>query len=1196
MAADYSNIYDVKKFAMENILPNFFDTEEANTFNIGLLGYLNEMIGNITEDTFNSMSFYMQEMSPVTAKLKSSIYSVLAKFRYEDVFAVPTETHLALFIKESDITDNAEKTTDSLTNETTYTFILDRNMVVDVDDHSYMMDYDLRIVARLYKGDFIYQAKYDKSFSNTISNINSPYTTCKRVNIGGTNYLMVSVVAHQVTKEIYEDALISNDVLNLPTIKFEYTGNLCGFNIFYTDVETGIEQQLTPILYKYSPLSTPFCFYKMSDEGEVTISFTSKDEYFRPSFGSDIRIEYYTCEGKVTNFDSYNGIDINVKPSSEIYDYNNGLVMIGVVVSSGINGADMPSIDELRIKANVLETTADSIGTESDITQLFSSFVNSYGDVLKFAKYRDDALFRTFMAFALLKNGNGDIYETNTLNIILRAYNNDFDVEYEQSNRMIIKPGRIFSFEQDSTKDISSLKHLTVSDEELDDYGDRMLYTNPFLISVCKQPQSVSYYINTIDKQIMMDYKYANETCFTQFNCNKLIVSRDAIGGDTSYKVYVNISLTSSMSVISSIDSIDNLDEDYTVDDTETNVENTEINNDFEDITEENIEEKVKLLLFIYGEDTRTAYKEMTFVSYDASIDMYTFECELETDDYISSNNLLRLTNVKNYSALQEMPTLVAMNNTQLELGIFYNSPSAVSHEFSMIPEVSSMTLTNTYITDTQRCDFIKPINLINSTLLYKEEDSVVTNTEDVKLIKEPEFTASTIEEGKIDLTWVLNNPYDYVKSSFFLVLNDNIDDTIELDETNLIITDGICKYTIEDLPIDEATAIQIGQTITTDIDGNFDEFEYACACDATKGIDKIGEICTECGEEVKQFSIAQDFEYSCNCGSIQTAKNIGITCGCGSKCRRHYQLVTDRYSCNCGKLRGELYAEQICYNCKSKVEISSDTIHEYTCECGNLHTYEELGKTCSVCGTICTRKRKDLSNNTEAKKLSRIVTLTASGNGDSVMSSNGIEAVQIYDDTLTCVTSKEVNSYAVHLKLVPVVSAGTFRDNGYISFINNIIDLSDKLDVIKEKTHNNFGIILRFYNTYGYSSNFTVDNGDPLGLVNLSISYAIKVSYGVVIDSLFNDIKIFIKEQIENSNTNGSNSTFLSNLTTAIENKFTDIEYCKFLGFNTFNPEIQIIEDNTISDISSLDKNERMTYIPEFLTVKLDDITLVEL
>ena len=155
MAADYSNIYDVKKFAMENILPNFFDMEEANTFNIGLLGYLNEMIGNITEDTFNSMSFYVQEMSPITAKLKSSIYSILAKFRYEDVFAVPTETHLALFIKESDITDNAEKTTDSLTNETTYTFILDRNMVVDVDGHSYMMDYDLKIVARLYKGDFI---------------------------------------------------------------------------------------------------------------------------------------------------------------------------------------------------------------------------------------------------------------------------------------------------------------------------------------------------------------------------------------------------------------------------------------------------------------------------------------------------------------------------------------------------------------------------------------------------------------------------------------------------------------------------------------------------------------------------------------------------------------------------------------------------------------------------------------------------------------------------------------------------------------------------------------------------------------------------------------------------------------------------------------------------------------------------------
>ena len=1195
MAADYSNIYDVKKFAMENILPNFFDTEEANTFNIGLLGYLNEMIGNITEDAFNSMSFYMQEMSPVTAKLKSSIYSMLAKFRYEDVFAVPTETHLALFIKESDITDNAEKVTDSLTNETTYTFILDRNMVIDVDDYTYMMDYDLKIVARLYKGDFIYQAKYDKSFSNSISNINSPYTSCKRVNIGGTNYLMVSVVAHQVSKEVYEDALISNDVLNLPTVEFEYTGNLCGFNIFYTDAETGVEQQLTPILYKYTPLSIPFCFYKMSDKGKVTISFTSKDEYFRPTFGSDIRIEYYTCEGKRTNFDAYDGIDINVKPSSEVYDYNNGLVMIGMVISSGINGADMPSIDELRNKAIELETTADSIGTETDMAQLFSNFVNNYGNLLKFAKYRDDALFRTFIAFALLKNTNGDIYETNTLNIILRGYNNDFDMEYEQSNRMIIRPGRVFSFEQDSTKDISSLKHLTVSDEELESYANRMLYTNPFLISICKQPQSVSYYINTVDKQIMMDYKYANESCFTQFNCNKLIVSRDAIGGDTSYKVYVNISLTSSMNIINAVDSIDNFNEDYTVDDTESTDENI-VASEPEEITEENIAEKVKLLLFIYGEGSRTAYKEMVYVSYDASMDIYTFECELETDDYISSNNLLRLTNVKNYAALQELPTLVAMNNAQLELGIFYDSPSATGHEFSMIPEVSSMTLTNTYITETEKCDFIKPINFIDSTLLYKEEDSVVTNTEDIKLENEPEFTASTVEEGVIDLTWVKNNPYDFVTSSFFLILNDDAENIIELNESDLIESDGICKYTIEGLPSDEATIIQIGQTIETDIDGDFDDFKYACACDATTGIDKIGETCPECGEIVRQFSVAQEFKYSCNCGSIQTAKNIGLTCGCGSKCRRRYPLVTDRYTCNCGSLRGELYAEKICYKCKSKVEMCSDAIHQYSCDCGNLNTYEHLGETCKDCGTICRRKRKDLSNNTKAKKLSRAVVLTASGNGDSVMSSNGVEAVQIYDDTLTCVTSKFINSYAVHLKLVPVVSTSTFKDNGYMEFIDNIIDLSNKLAIIQNKMHNNFAIILRFYNTYGYSSNFTVDNGDPLGLVNLSVSYAIKVSYGVEVDSLFNDIKIFIKEQIENANTNGSNSTYLSNLTTAIENKFADAEYCKFLGFNTFDPEIQIIEDNTISDISSLDRDARMMYIPEFLTVKLDDITLVEL
>ena len=66
-------------------------------------------------------------------------------------------------------------------------------------------------------------------------------------------------------------------------------------------------------------------------------------------------------------------------------------------------------------------------------------------------------------------------------------------------------------------------------------------------MSELEQLEHKYFLLEMQDKWDSEDYKYANETCFTQFNCNKLVVSRDAIGGDTSYKVYVNISLTSSM-------------------------------------------------------------------------------------------------------------------------------------------------------------------------------------------------------------------------------------------------------------------------------------------------------------------------------------------------------------------------------------------------------------------------------------------------------------------------------------------------------------------------------------------------------------------------------------------------------------------------------------------------------------------------
>ena len=59
-----------------------------------------------------------------------------------------------------------------------------------------------------------------------------------------------------------------------------------------------------------------------------------------------------------------------------------------------------------------------------------------------------------------------------------------------------------------------------------------------------------------------------------------------------------------------------------------------------------------------------------------------------------------------------------------------------------------------------------------------------------------------------------------------------------------------------------------------------------------------------------------------------------------------------------------------------------------------------------------------------------------------------------------------------------------------------------------------------------------------------------------------------------------------------SIENKFSAVKYLKFVGINNYDSDIQVIENKTV-DLSTLSKEDRIQYVPEYLTIRLDDIIL---
>ena len=58
ISRDYVDNFAIKETAMTKLGEKYFPDSKGNNLNIGLLGLTLEHIGNITEDSYNTMSYY----------------------------------------------------------------------------------------------------------------------------------------------------------------------------------------------------------------------------------------------------------------------------------------------------------------------------------------------------------------------------------------------------------------------------------------------------------------------------------------------------------------------------------------------------------------------------------------------------------------------------------------------------------------------------------------------------------------------------------------------------------------------------------------------------------------------------------------------------------------------------------------------------------------------------------------------------------------------------------------------------------------------------------------------------------------------------------------------------------------------------------------------------------------------------------
>lgn len=180
------------------------------------------------------------------------------------------------------------------------------------------------------------------------------------------------------------------------------------------------------------------------------------------------------------------------------------------------------------------------------------------------------------------------------------------------------------------------------------------------------------------------------------------------------------------------------------------------------------------------------------------------------------------------------------------------------------------------------------------------------------------------------------------------------------------------------------------------------------------------------------------------------------------------------------------------------------------------------------------------------------------------------------------------------YISSAPMVGLSSIiEDDARKEFIDKYNKQYMYIEDILDNITNNYSIDLKFYNTYGRSKNFYVDWGDIIDSVNIGIYFSVKPVHGADTEILVRDIKYFIKDYIENINENNTNAIYISNLIKELETHFTSIKYIKFGGIESierYSLLTQVIENRT-TDINDLDMASRRDYVPEYLTIDLNDV-----
>ena len=474
--ADYTSQSSITQDWLENIAPKYFDFDQTNNLRTGLFGYINEVMGNTVEDTFNAVTIARREFYPTQAQYVNSIYRMGALQELDAPMSVPAVVNAVLVIKEEQIIPYLESDASSYT-------ISDKT-VFAADDIPFMLDYPIIITGSkpgsmkshlkaLERDSMAYTIRYDRSvYNNSLNTDHRIYLKNKVVSEKGVRYILIQCLLRQVQVTSTTYQINKNAFIETVTQDVSIDGKIANFEVFYKEAGSDAEYQLKKILVDSDTPTEKFVEYQLVDENTLRLHFP-ENNYFTPAFNSQIRVVLYTTLGSDGNFTSFTGNLSCSVPESATFRTRRSIIIDGTTMGSAYGGIDRDELEQFRKNVKYAYATNKTICTDNDLQLYWDKINDDTNNKVLFFKQRDDVFQRLYGAYMLLRDDDKNVIPTNTLTILMNqgtintdgsvSSDTDFDAYYESSDRFIIRPGAMFRYIDDE----SSGSYLVRRDKDI---------------------------------------------------------------------------------------------------------------------------------------------------------------------------------------------------------------------------------------------------------------------------------------------------------------------------------------------------------------------------------------------------------------------------------------------------------------------------------------------------------------------------------------------------------------------------------------------------------------------------------------------------------------------------------------------------------------------------------------------------------